>query len=239
MINILKTVTMSPEQYEIVIEGMRNSFNSWDKSDSYSSYVEDPDTGVTVPFEFFIGDNDISRMTDLAIRGSSHSKYCRMMPVWVSLTAPLYWWKEMDTYKVGTVCNSCSTMHTVTAKEFDISDFSVENLVDVDGTWALSSMNAVINSLNRSRTLYLETKKREYWDNIIQLLPSSYNQKRTLMLNYEVLANIYRDRKNHKLAEWHTFCEWIESLPYANELIIRQTATEFECTKEETDDQCK
>jgi len=185
------------------IRGMRNSYNSWDKSDSCS---------------VGIGPDDYKLMLKLAKSGASHSKYRRMIVVYADVTAPLYWWKEMDTYKVGTVSNSCSTMHTIASKEFTLKDFSHEHLTHFvhDGElcrdW-LGDLEDVIDELNFARTMYLETKDKMYWWQIIQLLPSSYNQRRTLMLNYEVLSKIYKERKNHKLDEWVLFCGWIEGLP--------------------------
>jgi hypothetical protein len=226
MLKIEKFVTMSPEQWEIVIEGMRNPKNSWDRMDSYMTYVEDPETHVTAPFEFFVGENDMKLMENLADGGPVHAKYRRMMPVWVTINAPLYWWKEFDTYKVGTVCNSCSTMHKIHAKEFTLEDFSCEHLIDefdvpVDilgtdhtTTGAMEVMYMTIDVLNWYRKEFLETKDKKYWYQMIQLLPTSYNQKRTIMLTYEVLCNMRFWRKNHKLDEWHTFCDWIEELPY-------------------------
>lgn len=162
-----------------------------------------------------LGTADLSLMERLAAAGSEHAKYRRMLPVWVTITAPRYWWTEYDTYKVGTVANSCSTMHKIAAKEFTPEDFSAEHLLEAER----DVLDAVIDALNFARHEYLRTKDKRYWYAMIQLLPQSYNQRRTLMLNYEVLATIYRQRKDHKLAEWHTFCEWIETLPYA-ELIV-------------------
>lgn len=239
MLKIDKFVTASPEQWEIIIEGMRNPMNSWAKSDSYPYSASGPtaeEKGLINPiigcdYGFEIGDNDLDLMTRLNAGGPVHAKYRRMIPVYVTLTAPLYWWKEMDTYKVGTVCNSCSTMHKIHAKEFDIWDFSFEKLIGkIDDNWDIAAgpesrstpldiLSDVIFALNVYRAKFLETKDKKYWYQMIQLLPTSYNQKRTLMLNYEVLHNIYHSRKNHKLDEWHTFCHWIEELPYS-ELII-------------------
>ena len=196
MLKIEKTVLPSLEQWEIIIEGMRNPKNSWDKMDSN---------------EYLIGENDHKLMMGLAKGGPVHAKYRRMIPVFLTINAPLYWWKEFDTYKVGTVANSCSTMHKIQAKEFTINDFSAEYLFD-DYAEALFT---VIDSLNDARNLFLETKDKYFWWQMIQLLPTSYNQKRTVMLNYEVLVNIYHSRKNHRLDEWHTFCDWIEKLPYS------------------------
>ena len=159
---------------------------------------------------FVLGSNDLALMTRLRNAGTDHRKFMRMIVVYVDLTAPLYWWKEFDTYKVGTVANSCSTMHKIAAKRFERDDFSHEHLMD-GGNYIL---NSTIDMLNEYRAQYLETKDKKYWWQMIQLLPSSYNQRRTVMLNYEVLANIYKSRRNHKLDEWHIFCDWIEKLPY-------------------------
>ena len=206
MIKLENVVLASPEQMEFVIEGMRNPLNSWDKSDSKI------DTSPT----FYLGDNDHSLMQRLSNAGTEHRKYVRMMPVYVRITAPLYWWKEADTYKIGTVANSCSTMHKIAEKEFTLGDFSHEHYCYAKSYCLLEEM---INVLNYYRKKYLETKDKDYWWQMIQLLPSSYNQTRNVMLNYEVLANIYRQRKNHKLDEWRDVCKWIESLPYS-ELVI-------------------
>ena len=219
MLKIEKFVLPSPEQWEIVMEGMRNPKNSWDRMDSYITHIEDDETLETANFEFFMGDNDYDLAKRLRNGGSVHAKYRRMIPVWVTITAPLYWWKEFDTYKVGTVANSCSTMHKIAAKEFTLEDFSCEHLMGkaqvYNGYVPTSVLECIVGALNEFRKLYLETKDKSYWWQMIQLLPSSYNQKRTVMLNYEVLANIYESRKDHKLDEWHTFCHWIDELPYS------------------------
>ena len=220
MLKIEKFVLPSPEQWEIVMEGMRNPMNSWDRMDSYITNVEDYETLETGDSKFIMGDNDYDLAKRLRNGGSVHAKYRRMMPVWVTLTAPLYWWKEFDTYKVGTVVNSCSTMHKIHAKEFTLEDFSCEHLKDSFGEShdcfsPLDILYDVIIMLNICREDYLKSKSKDDWDQMIQLLPSSYNQKRTVMLNYEVLANIYDSRKDHKLDEWHTFCHWIDELPYS------------------------
>ena len=210
--------------FEAAIRGMRNPWNSWEKSDSYSTYIEDEHTLQRAPFEFFVGENDLTLMKKLVSAGTDHSKFMRMINVTCDITAPMYWFKEMDTYKVGTVRNSCSTMHTITQKEFTLDDFSHEHLIDTDREIhskllrlipVTTVLESIICELNYNREKYLETKDKLYWWQIIQLLPSSYNQKATLMLNYEVLANIYHARKNHKLDEWREFCKWIESLPYS------------------------
>lgn len=206
--------------FESAIRGMRNPLNSWDKSDSYWDYPEYPD-------RFVIGPNDLDLMKRLAKAGSSHRKYLRMITVYVDITAPLYWWKEFDTYKVGTVANSCSTMHKIHGKEFLLEDFSTEHLT----RGSIDALTHTIECLNDARDWYLKWDymqekdkvnfdpaikcKKDLWWQLIQLLPSSYNQKRTVMLNYEVLANMYHDRKNHKLDEWVNFCKWIETLPYS------------------------
>lgn len=220
MLTIEKTVLPSPEQWKIIIEGMRNPMNSWDKSDSYKTHVCDPETMQEADFEFFIGESDHDLMIRLAKGGAVHAKYRRMIPVFMTINAPLYWWKEFDTYKVGTVANSCSTMHKIHEKPFALEDFSCEHLVNAENYFmALQNLNYTIETLNAARTHYLQTKDKVFWWQMIQLLPSSYNQKRTVMLNYEVLVNIYHSRKNHKLDEWAEFCKWIETLPYS-ELIM-------------------
>ena len=215
MLKIEKTVLPSPEQWEIIIEGTRNPMNSWHLSDSYKTHIENPETLNTADFEFFLGEKDHDLMMRLAKAGTTHSKYRRMIPVFVTLTAPLYWFKEFDTYKVGTVCNSCSTMHKIHAKEFVMDDFSHEKM----SLSARTILKLTIDELNSNRAVFVATQDKDAWNNMIQLLPSSYNQKRTLMLNYEVLANIYHTRKNHKLTEWHTFCRWIEELPHSDIII--------------------
>lgn len=203
--------------WEVAIRGMRNPMNSWDKSDSWYG-CRMGDYGHTDAYycenrcrldcEFCLGTSDYDLMKKLVQAGSDHSKFMRMINVTLDITAPLYWWKEMDTYKVGTVRNSCSTMHKVHAKEFEIDDFSHEHLFDNNNT-----LGYIVCALNVYRKNYLETKDKAWWWQIIQLLPSSYNQRATLQLNYAVLRNIYHSRKNHKLDEWHDFCHWIESLP--------------------------
>ena len=220
MLKIEKFVTPSPEQWEIVMEGMRNPMNSWDRMDSYITNVEDYETLETGDSKFIMGDNDYDLAKRLRDGGPVHAKYRRMIPVFVTITAPLYWWKEFDTYKVGTVANSCSTMHKIHEKEFTIEDFSCEHLKDSFGEShdcfsPLDILYDVIIMLNICREDYLKSKSKDDWDQMIQLLPTSYNQKRTVMLNYEVLANIYQSRKDHKLDCWHTFCHWIEELPYS------------------------
>ena len=211
MLKIEKVVTPSWEQWEIIIEGMRNPKNSWDRIDSKFD-VRSSDT------EIFLGGNDKKLMKTLVAGGPVHAKFRRMIPVFITLSAPLYWWKEADTYRVGTVRNSCSTMHKIQAKEFTLDDFSTENLND----YALQNLKQTIEVLNYNRERFLKTKDKEYWWQLIQLLPSSYNQKATIMVNYEVLYNMYMWRKNHKLDEWHTFCDMIETLPYADILITLQ-----------------
>ena len=211
MLKIEKVVTPSWEQWEIVIEGMRNPKNSWDRIDSKFD-VRSSDT------EIWLGGNDKKLMKTLVAGGPVHAKFRRMLPVFITLSAPLYWWKEADTYRVGVVRNSCSTMHKIQAKEFTLDDFSTENLND----YALRNLKQTIEVLNYNRERFLKTKDKEYWWQLIQLLPSSYNQKATIMVNYEVLYNMYMWRKNHKLDDWHTFCDMIETLPYADILITLQ-----------------
>lgn len=236
MIKLEHTVLPSPEQMEFVIEGMRNPLNSWDKSDSYITRVYAEGGKLILANSvnnFSLGDADHNLMQLLSKAGTEHRKYMRMMPVYVRITAPLYWWKEFDTYKVGTVANSCSTMHKIQDKGFTLDDFSTEHLNDtLLGTFIPTSAynhitvsprqmleNFIIPSLNHSREEFIATKDKAYWWQMIQLLPSSYNQTRNVMLNYEVLSNMYHSRKNHKLDEWREFCKWIEELPYS-ELII-------------------
>ena len=251
MIKLEHTVLASPEQMAFIIEGMRNPMNSWDKSDSgegchertiWGSIERDDllceKCGATYEShcvcsgkkQFILGNNDHSLMQRLSNAGTDHRKYMRMMPVYVRITAPLYWWKEFDTYKVGTIANSCSTMHKIQEKEFTLEDFSCEHL-DLD---KYDFLKKIIVRLNHYRDIYIngdiveypncgrqifKPKSKKIWWQMIQLLPSSYNQTRNVMLNYEVLANIYKSRKDHKLDEWREFCQWIETLPYS-ELII-------------------
>lgn len=199
--------------FEHAIRGMRNPMNSWDKSDSEWDWVEDEspinpnDPGMC----FIIGKNDLALAKKLAAGGPVHGKFMRMLTVFLDITAPLYWWKEFDTYKVGTVANSCSTMHRIHSKEFLLRDFSYEHMLQ----FSLDALMHTVRILNLYREEFLKTKDKQYWWQMIQLLPSSYNQKRTVMLNYEVLRNMYLYRKEHKLNEWREFCAWIETLPYA------------------------
>ena len=226
MIKLEHVVLASPEQMEFIIEGMRNPMNSWEKSDS-----EYETSGYDI-VGFDLGENDHSLMQRLTNAGTDHRKFMRMMPVYVRITAPLYWWKEFDTYKVGTVSNSCSTMHKIQAKEFTMEDFSCEHLNRI-GT---SSLWDIIDILNVARKLYLnggeykgenyDSKDKQVWWQMIQLLPSSYNQTRNVMMNYEVLANIYKSRRGHKLDEWVDFCHWIESLPYS-EIIMSSSGLDL------------
>ena len=204
MIKIENVVTPSHEQWEVAIRGMRNPMNSWDRSDSEFA------DGV-----FYMGDDDMALAENLSSAGEDHRKFLRMIVVYMDITAPLYWWKEYDTYKVGTVANSCSTMHKIHAKEFTVHDFSCEHLSDP----CMCVLWDTIDALNEAREKFLQTKEKEHWWDMIQLLPSSYNQKRTVTLNYEVLLKMYRARRKHKLDCWRDFCEFIETLPYAKELI--------------------
>ena len=216
MIKFENTETLG---WDNAIRGMRNPLNSWEKSDSYWECTDYSPEEERDFYEYKIGPNDYNLMKHLCNAGTDHRKFMRMITVYVDITAPLYWWKEFDTYKVGTVANSCSTMHKIQAKEFTLEDFSNEHLEWTDAPEecyeAGDILSLTIKMLNVNRHRYLETKNKKYWWQMIQLLPSSYNQKRTVMLNYEVLANIYKSRKNHKLDEWHDFCRWIESLPYS------------------------
>ena len=211
--------------WEAAIRGMRNPLNSWEKSDSKWYSIGIPTSNPSaindkyLSQKYCIGDNDLDLMTRLRNAGTDHRKFMRMITVYVDITAPLYWWKEFDTYKVGTVANSCSTMHKIHSKEFTLEDFSCEHLFDTPESEFNDSMDVlkeVIDILNLYRDHFVKNPHRkDYWWQLIQLLPSSYNQRRTVMLNYEVLANIYKSRRNHKLDEWHVFCEWIENLPYS------------------------
>lgn len=213
--------------WEHAIRGMRNPKNSWAKSDSGPKYPYEKEKCCgECQQNFCIGPNDKQLMMALRNAGTDHRKFMRMITVYLDITAPLYWWKEFDTYKVGTVANSCSTMHKIAEKEFTLENFSCEHLLSYWGEekvnptiiypcTPMQHLNQTIACLNVCRKKYLETKDKKYWWQMIQLLPSSYNQRRTVMLNYEVLANIYKSRRNHKLDEWHTFCDWIEGLPYS------------------------
>ena len=209
--------------WEHAIRGMRNPMNSWEKSDSEWNFYSNDTDFIRVQENdetgFYIGPNDQDLMRRLRNAGTDHRKFMRMLVVYVDITGPLYWWKEFDTYKVGTVANSCSTMHKIHAKEFTLEDFSREHLLEKEDDMLWSAQNIldeVIMGLNHYRKKYLETKDKKYWWQMIQLLPSSYNQRRTVMLNYEVLANIYKSRKGHRLDEWSVqFMKWIESLPYS------------------------
>lgn len=225
---MLKIENTEVTGWEAAIRGMRNPMNSWEKSDSYPCTILNEITEenrkyrcegcknefVGKPNCMVIGQNDHDLMMCLRNSGTDHRKFMRMITVYLDITAPLYWWKEFDTYKVGTVANSCSTMHKIAAKEFTLEDFSCEHL---ENSW-LAHLKETIRLLNEARDAYhwcnTDTKK-EWWWQMIQLLPSSYNQKRTVMLNYEVLANIYKSRKGHRLDEWKTMLDWIEELPYA------------------------
>lgn len=217
--------------WEHAIRGMRNPMNSWEKSDSgyrHYSNLTHTDMGLvnyqqSIDDEFELGPNDRDLMMRLRKAGTDHRKFMRMITVYLDITAPLYWWKEFDTYKVGTVANSCSTMHKIAEKRFTFDDFSTDQLF----TESTAVLDYTISHLNDMRDRYLMTKDKRYWWQMIQLLPSSYNQKRTVMLNYEVLANIYKSRKDHKLDEWHTFCHWIEELPYS-EIILGHYSDEEE-----------
>lgn len=196
---------ISVNGWESAIRGMRNPMNSWDKSDTRFNW----EIGKTV-----LGKNDLALMQKLSKAGDDHAKFLRMINVTCDITAPLYWWKEYDTYKIGTVANSCSTMHKIHAKEFELSDFSWEHLSER----SLRVLEAVIDELNFNREKFIETKDKSYWHNMIQLLPTSYEQKRTVQLNYAVLKNMRHARKNHKLDEWREFCERIDKLPYLKEI---------------------
>lgn len=225
MIKLEHVILASPEQMDFIVEGMRNAKNSWDKSDS-----EFETAGYDI-IDFNLGEADHSLMQQLSEAGTDHRKYMRMMPVYARITAPLYWWSEFDTYKVGTVSNSCSTMHKIQAKEFTLGDFSCEHLLNMSNNDAGDALffndannirvdsddllGLTINVLNYYRERFNKTKDKRYWWQMIQLLPSSYNQTRNIMMNYEVLANIYRSRRCHKLDCWREFCDFVETLPYS------------------------
>lgn len=245
---MLKISNFEVMGWEHAVRGMRNPKNSWDKTDSAFKEVTDTqifeDGAIKSQQVYFdalsLGENDHKLMMTLRNAGTDHRKFLRMITVYLDITAPLYWWKEFDTYKVGTVANSCSTMHKIHAKEFTLEDFSCEHLMDnagleieftsIEDTIHIGKCSfydilcVTIDALNFARKMFLETGDKKYWWQMIQLLPTSYNQKRTVMLNYEVLANIYKSRRHHKLDEWHTLCDWIEELPYS-ELI---TGNEYE-----------
>lgn len=205
MIKIERTDVMN---FENAMRGARNPLNSWARYDS--SYDEKGN--------FVFGENDLSLAKRLCSAGTDHRKFVRMIFVSVDVTAPLYWWKEYDTYKVGTVANSTSTMHKITSKPFELSDFSVDHMNEE----GIKAMEKIIDTLEELRLKYIETKDKTLWYTIIQLLPSSYNQMRTCTLNYENLVNIYYARRNHKLAEWHTYCDWIRGLPYFEDLFLQE-----------------
>lgn len=256
MIKLEHVVLPSPEQMEFIIEGMRNPMNSWDKSDSHcTNYIfgcDNEHPRIEKAHEvFYLGNNDNSLMQRLAKNGPVHRKYMRMMQVGVRITAPLYWWKEFDTYKIGTVTNSCSTMHKIHEKEFTLEDFSCEHLYNntEKNEFFKDHLLDTIDGLNQARYLYLECgkvlksnvsygldpvsfrkeieeKQKKYWYQMIQLLPSSYNQTRNVMMNYEVLANIYESRENHKLNEWCELCKWIKTLPYSDLITGRMVKTD-------------
>lgn len=236
---MIKIENVKTYGFEAAVRGMRNPMNSWEKSDStfgVSTYWDDENQLEYKRNDDFLGENDLQLMKSLVRAGSDHRKFMRFIDVTMDVTAPLYWWKEFDTYKVGTVSNSCSTMHKIHEKEFTLNDFSREHLATLDfqhyqindteeeelvylQTSALNILNVAVQALNSYRDLYLKTKDKKFWWQMIQLLPSSYNQRRTVVLNYEVLRNVCQARKNHKLDEWHEFCKWAESLPYS-ELIL-------------------
>ncbi len=209
---MIKIERTSVVNFDNAMRGARNPLNSWSRYDSY--FDENGD--------FHFGENDLSLAKRLCKAGTDHRKFIRMILVTVDVTAPLYWWKEYDTYKVSTVANSTSTMHKIHSKPFELEDFSVDHMNEE----GIEAMKKLIETLEDLRLRYLETKDKTLWYTIIQLLPSSYNQMRTCTLNYETLANIYYARKNHKLEEWHTYCDWIKELPYFSELLIQEEAGE-------------
>lgn len=211
---MLKVDHVSVMNLENAMRGARNPMNSWARSDSYYNEKN----------EYILGENDLSLAKRLCKAGTDHRKFIRQILVSIDITAPLYWWKEYDTYKVGTVANSTSTMHKIHSKPFELEDFSCDHMT----ADTLQFMQTVVDQLEVIRTRYMEEKDKQHWYDMIQLLPSSYNQLRTCTLNYETLSNIYYARKHHKLDEWHTFCDFIESLPYAKELILKEEDKEEE-----------
>ena len=215
---MIKVENIDVYGFETAIRGMRNPMNSWERSDSRVDIVDSIDTGIEPIFVegYVVGENDLDLMHRLFKAGTEHRKYLRMITVTMDITAPLYWWKEFDTYKVGTVCNSCSTMHKIHAKKFTMDDFSHDHLDD-ENMWLFQ--DHIISRLNSCRDLFISTKDKHYWWQMIQLLPSSYNQKRTIMMNYEVVYNILRQRKNHKLDEWNELCEILKELPYIKKIM--------------------
>lgn len=223
MISIEHTQTYC---WPAAIRGARNPMNSWHLSDSFQSVDYENVMGGYV-----VGPKDLDLMKRLSNAGPDHGKFLRMITVTMDVSAPLYWWKEFDTYKVGTTANSCSTMHKIHAKEFSMDDFSCEHLFDTDTSEPCThvymfrqNLQNTIDALNMARLKYLDTKDKKFWWQMIQNLPTTYNQKRTIHLNYAVLKNMYHARKAHKLDEWHTFCDWISTLPYAKELIIGEVS---------------
>ena len=208
--------------FEAAIRGMRNPWNSWEKSDSYSTYIEDEHTLQRAPFEFFVGENDLALMKKLVNAGTDHSKFMRMINVTCDITAPMYWWAEYDTYKVGTVRNSCSKMHTIHIKPFDIDDFTHEGCDKIPA--AIDTLMYVVGECEHLRKLYNDTEQKKYWRAIIELLPESFNMRATVQMNYAVLRNMYHARKNHPLDEWRDFCRWIETLPYSELIAGEETA---------------
>ena len=224
---MIKVENIETWGFEHAIRGMRNPLNSWDKSDSYKTHIEDPETLQTADFQFFVGENDLELMKKLFAGGTEHRKFLRQIMVSMDITAPLYWWKEFDTYKVGTVANSCSTMHKIAAKEFELDDFSYEHLVE-DG---IEVLKKVIYALNGARAAYLNfdecrdnltdefTCKKDVWWQLIQLLPSSYNQRRTVTMNYENVVTIIKQRTGHKLDEWNDLVKVLSGLPYVSEIM--------------------
>lgn len=214
MLTIERTVLPSPEQWDIIIEGLRNPMNSWDKKDSHGEMIEydgmwlgqDPD-------EYTIGNNDMKLMTSLAKGGPVHAKYRRMIPVMFTVNAPTFWWIEFDTYKIGTVRNSCSKMHKIHVEPFTLDNFSHEGCDEVPE--AEEHLKNTVTVLEYLRKMFNQTQEKKYWRALLELLPHGYNMKATISLNYEVLVNIYHGRKHHKVVEWHTFCDWIRKLPYS------------------------
>lgn len=217
---MIKIENVDVHGWEAAIRGARNPMNSWDRSDSYYTHVEDAETLETANYEYFVGENDLKLLTNLAKAGNDHGKFLRMINVTLDITCHQVWWAEFDTYKVGTVRNSCSKMHKIHVKPFEWDDFSHEGCGQID--YALDALEIVTRACEKLRRDYNKTHDKRYWRALIELLPEGYNMRATVSLNYAVLKNMYHARKNHKLDEWHIFCEWVRSLPYAKELITNE-----------------
>lgn len=219
---MIKVEMINVSGFEAAIRGMRNPLNSWAKSDSYWTHIENPETMNEAPFQYFVGENDLDLMRRLFWGGSEHRKYMRQIFVSMDITAPLYWWKEMDTYKIGTTANSTSTMHTLRKRDLTLEDFSAEDMLPA----AKMNLEGTIDIINLYRNEYIKTCEKKYWYQMIKLLPTSYNQTRTVTMNYENVVNMIRQRQNHKLPEWLDFVEVLRGLPYIEDIITPKTEEE-------------